>query len=247
LQRNSSTCAHCGLIFYRLGERTPIVTWSDEAFHLVLYFGPDPRPRPSGGFYPSQLVCNFAYVQDRLGLQSNFLLVLILHAKESRGDALQQVEELADKIAELLQADQKFEAVYTYDEGQLMLGFPKIPEVAFCSSIHQSRLFCCGFQVLPSHEFAFTNAEFFGSGPQARAFAQRRKCTHLASPFSRCAFLPVAIVPTLAHRSPDAARFMVICPGRAHIGGGSSKVKKCLVCHPAQTGAWFDLYDSQAG
>jgi hypothetical protein len=125
VQRNSAKCAHCGYSFCRLTEKIPVVNRSDETtFHLALFFGPDPRSRSSGGYYPGQFVCNFTYVQDRLGPQSNFLLVLILHAEETREDMLRQVEDLADKIAELLQAGAQLESIYTFDCGQLALGFP---------------------------------------------------------------------------------------------------------------------------
>jgi hypothetical protein len=126
VQRNSSKCAHCGHGFYRLSEKTPVVNRSDETtFHLTLFFGPDLRSKSSGGYYPGQLVCNFTYVQDQLGPQTNFLLVMILHATEFREDALQQVEDAADTIAELLKAGKQLEAIYTFDRGRLTLGFPK--------------------------------------------------------------------------------------------------------------------------
>ena len=124
MQRNSSKCAHCGHNLYRLTEKTPVVNRSDEkTFHLALFFGPDPRSKSSGGYYPDQLVCNFTYVQDGLGPQTNFLLVLLLCAKESREEILRHVEDAADKIAELLEAGAHLESIYTFDRGELTLRF----------------------------------------------------------------------------------------------------------------------------
>lgn len=93
------------------------------SLHLALFFGPDPRSAFSGDYYPGQLVCNFLCVQYRLGPQSNFLLVLMLHAKESREEVLRHVEDAADKIAELLEAGAHLELIYTFDRGELTLGF----------------------------------------------------------------------------------------------------------------------------
>ena len=126
MQRNSTKCAHCGHLFYRLTEKTSVVNRSDETgFHVMLFSGPDPRSSASSGFYPGQLVCHFVYAHDRMGPQEDFLLVFILHAKKSRRDVLRQVENAADKIAELLQVGEKLQSIYTFDDAQFLPGFPK--------------------------------------------------------------------------------------------------------------------------
>jgi hypothetical protein len=59
-----------------------------------------------------------------LGTKNDVLIVVILHAKESREGVLQQVEDAADKIAELLRGGEKLESIYTLGGGRLLPGLP---------------------------------------------------------------------------------------------------------------------------
>jgi hypothetical protein len=126
LQRNAEKCAHCGRIFGRVSGKIPLVNRSDEtSFHLVLLSGPNPRPRLSGGFHLDQLMCNFVYAHDQIGPTNYFLVIFILRSVGGRDEVRRQIEEAADKIADLLQAGKKIAPVYTSAEGQLTPGFPK--------------------------------------------------------------------------------------------------------------------------
>jgi hypothetical protein len=124
--RNSNDCPHCGRIFARRTEMTPVVNRSDgETFHVSLYSGPSPRPRSSGGFYAEQLICGFGYAFDQIGPKTYFVLVIILlNAEEDADDVLRQIEEAADKITELVDTGRRLTAVYTFDGGRLLPGFP---------------------------------------------------------------------------------------------------------------------------
>jgi hypothetical protein len=127
LQRNADKCAHCGEGFFRLTKKTPIVNRSDgKSFHIGLFFGPDPRPSASGSYSPTQMICSFAYVHDRIGPDNHLIEVVMFHTKETGAELLRQVEEAADKLAELVASGQTLERAYTFDGGLLIPGLPKL-------------------------------------------------------------------------------------------------------------------------
>lgn len=115
LQRNSSHCGHCGKTFVRITNQTPLVNRSDGfRYHVTLFSGPDPRPKPSGGFYSDQVLCEFAYAHDQLGPKDHTVLVVITHTKPNPEDILREVEEAADKLAELLERGYALTAAYRF-------------------------------------------------------------------------------------------------------------------------------------
>ncbi|MFY9530042.1 MAG: hypothetical protein WBC04_19485 [Candidatus Acidiferrales bacterium] len=126
MQRNADKCDHCGERFFRLTEKTPIVNRSDgKSFHIGLFFGPDPRPSPSGGYPANQVICSFAYAHDRIGPDNQLVEVVVFHAKETHEEVLRQVEEATDKLAELVESGKMAEHFYIFDKGQLIPGLPK--------------------------------------------------------------------------------------------------------------------------
>ena len=115
MQRNAETCAHCGEFFIHV-EKTPLINRTDcKTFHVNLFWGPIPRPNPSGGFFSEQIMCSFSYMHDQIGWQRRYLVVYIVDAKKT-------VEDAADHVAELVQAGQKLRGVYTLADGQLKPG-----------------------------------------------------------------------------------------------------------------------------
>lgn len=106
-------------------EQTPLVNRSDGIrFHVTLFAGPDPRTKFSGGFYDGQLICHFAYAHDRFGPKDRTVSVVITHAGGAPEEVLRQVEDAADKLAELVEGGQTLTAVYTFNDSTLMPGFP---------------------------------------------------------------------------------------------------------------------------
>jgi len=94
------------------------------SFHVTLFAGPDPRRRFSGGFYPEQLICYFAYAHDQFGPRDHTVSVVITQAEEDPEEVLRQLEDAADKLAELLEAGQRLTAVYSFNGRELTPGFP---------------------------------------------------------------------------------------------------------------------------
>jgi len=71
------------------------------------------------------MMCTFAYANDRTAPEKDFLVVAILHPKTSGTEELRQVEDAADKFAELLAVSKKLQPTYTFDAGQLSPGLPE--------------------------------------------------------------------------------------------------------------------------
>jgi hypothetical protein len=90
----------------------------------MLFSGPYPRPNISGGFHRRQIMCTFAYANDRTDSEKDFLVVAILHPKEATAAELMQIEDAADMIADLLALSTKLSPAYTFDNGQLTPGLP---------------------------------------------------------------------------------------------------------------------------
>lgn len=91
---------------------------------MTLFAGPEARPRVSGGFYDDQVVCYFAYAHDDLGPKDDTTSVVITHAAEDPEETIRQVEEAADKVAELVAESRRLTAVYTLAGWHLSPGFP---------------------------------------------------------------------------------------------------------------------------
>jgi hypothetical protein len=120
LRKNFQKCPHCGLIALRLTERTLLVNRSDEmTFHLALFSGPYRQNAFAGELRSEQLVCNFIYVHDRIGPHNEHVTVTVRNAKEAPDDVFHQIEEVADKIADLVAQGRRVARIYAYYEQQL--------------------------------------------------------------------------------------------------------------------------------
>ena len=116
-------CPHCGKTFARLTAQTPLVNRSDGMrFHVTLFAGPDPRTKFSGGFYDDQVICQFAYAHDQFGPRDRTVSVVITRAEQNPEEVLRQVEDAADKLAELVEAGHRLTTVYTFKGWQLTPG-----------------------------------------------------------------------------------------------------------------------------
>lgn len=123
--RNSQKCPHCGKTFVRITGQTPLVNRSDGTFfHVTLFAGPDPRAKFSGDFYDNQVICNFAYAHVQLGLKDHTVTIVITKAEKDPEEVLDQVEDAADKLAELVEEGHRLTAVYTFTGLRLTPGFP---------------------------------------------------------------------------------------------------------------------------
>ena len=71
------------------------------------------------------MMCTFAYVNDRTDPDKDFLVVAILQPKEDRAEEHRQVEDAADKVADLLALSKKLSPTYTFERGQLSPGLPE--------------------------------------------------------------------------------------------------------------------------
>lgn len=125
MQKNSITCAHCGELFCRLSDKTPIINRSDgKDFHLAVFSGPRPRRRSEGGFYHNQVMCDFTYAHRRIH-DTEHVVIVRLHCDKTEQEIGCQIQELADKLAELVAQGKKLEFSYIFNKGQLVPSFPK--------------------------------------------------------------------------------------------------------------------------
>src|ERR1700722_18469688 len=109
MQRNMEKCAHCGKSFLRLTSDTPTVNRSDgETFHVSLYSG----PRLSS----ARTICIFSYVHDRIGVQNEFVSVAIPLPTKSPRTTAKQLEEVADKLVDLVKNGKKLASSCTFDK-----------------------------------------------------------------------------------------------------------------------------------
>jgi hypothetical protein len=116
LQRNTEKCVHCGHVFVR-HEQIPFITRSDgKTFHLSLVSKPDLRAVSPRGFPPEHIICIFAYAHIRTKPQDRFIVVIILGSREQFG--CPEMEDVADALAELLEAGKKPKAAYMVGLGQ---------------------------------------------------------------------------------------------------------------------------------
>jgi hypothetical protein len=91
---------------------------------VTLFAGPDPRTKFSGGFYFGQVICHFTYAHDQFGPKDHTVSVVVTHAEEDPEEVLRQVEDAADKLAELVETGYRLTAVYTFKGWALTAGFP---------------------------------------------------------------------------------------------------------------------------
>ena len=78
---------------------------------------------PNAGFYPEHVLCNFVYAHVRIGPQNYFLTVLVRHAEKDQEGQLRQIEDIADKLSDLVQAGKKLNANYSFENGRFVRGF----------------------------------------------------------------------------------------------------------------------------
>jgi hypothetical protein len=125
LQKNSITCAHWGELCVRLSDKTPIINRSDgKDFHLAVFSGPRPRRRAKGGFYHNQIMCDFTYAHRRIH-DTEHAVIVTLHRDKTEQEIGCQIQDLADKLAELVAQGKKLEFSYTFNKGQLIPCFTK--------------------------------------------------------------------------------------------------------------------------
>ena len=118
MQRNAKECAHCGKTFVRLTGDTPLVNRSDgETFHVSLYAGPN--------LSSGRTICTFGYVHDRIKAETEYVNVAIPFPTKSRPRAAKELEEVADKVADLVQTGKKLASSYVLEKGRLVPGFLK--------------------------------------------------------------------------------------------------------------------------
>ena len=70
-------------------------------------------------------MCDFAYAHDQLGPKDHTVSVVIARAEEDPEDVLRQVEDAADKLADLVEEGNELTTTYTFDAGHLTPGVPK--------------------------------------------------------------------------------------------------------------------------
>jgi len=68
-------------------------------------------------------ICTFSYVHDRIGAQNEFFNVVIPFPTKSRPKAPKELEEVADKVADLVQKGKKLVSSYVLEKGRLVPGF----------------------------------------------------------------------------------------------------------------------------
>jgi hypothetical protein len=68
------------------------------------------------------MFCNFIYVDDRIGPENNELTIIIRRPGITRSAVIRQVDEAADKVAELFAEGKKLDALYTFDADRLLPG-----------------------------------------------------------------------------------------------------------------------------
>jgi hypothetical protein len=124
LQRNTDKCGHCGVKFSR-EEQIPFVNRSDgKTFHLRLCSKPDLRPISDAGFPPQHLICKFEYSHRQTEPEKRFVIVLMLTGKK-HGAGVEEIEDAADKLAQVLKAGEKPKAAYLIDRCAELIGFPR--------------------------------------------------------------------------------------------------------------------------
>jgi hypothetical protein len=79
----------------------------------------------SGGVYVGQANCGFVYIHHQTRPTKHFVVVVIKQVARQVDEARAQIEQIADKLAGLLQTGKKLTAVYTSADGQLTRGFPQ--------------------------------------------------------------------------------------------------------------------------
>ncbi len=122
---NSLDCPHCGKRFTRWRKIGPIINRSDgRTFHLNLFLDLEPRPKASGGFYEAQALCYFTYTHAASGPKTFGVAVVIVELAEDLEQWLQQLEDIADQLAAVLEWGRRLAAVYTLENSQLTPGFP---------------------------------------------------------------------------------------------------------------------------
>ena len=69
-------------------------------------------------------MCDFKYIHDEVGATESAVLVVIVQSEEFPEDTSEQIEDIADQLAELIEEGEKSTAVYTFRNWRLKPGFP---------------------------------------------------------------------------------------------------------------------------
>jgi hypothetical protein len=125
MHKNFSTCPHCvangasGSIA-RMTSNIELISRSDGAtYHLFLQDGPNLRYGRSGELIAGQMIATFRFAQDKHALKSEPVRILIKNAGRSRDEVTKQIEDVADRVAAVLQAGDKLVPSYTFENGVL--------------------------------------------------------------------------------------------------------------------------------
>jgi len=82
---------------------------------------PDRGPvcRAKGGSYHNQIMCDFTYAHRRIH-DTEHAVIVTLHRDKTEQESGCQIQDLADKLAELVAQGKKLEFLYTFNNGQLI-------------------------------------------------------------------------------------------------------------------------------
>jgi UDP-N-acetylglucosamine 2-epimerase len=69
-------------------------------------------------------MCAFTYAHRRIH-DTEHAVIVTLHRDKTEQEIEHQIQELADKLAELVAQGKKLEFSYTFNKGQLIPSFPK--------------------------------------------------------------------------------------------------------------------------
>lgn len=123
--KNFSTCPHCvaegdpGMIV-RMTSSIPLISRSDgSTYHLFLQDGPNPRYGQSGGLIAGQLIATFRFDQDKYAVKSEPLRIFMKNPGHSHDEVTKQIEDVADRVAAVLQDGDKLARSYTFENGVL--------------------------------------------------------------------------------------------------------------------------------
>ncbi len=125
MYKDFSVCPHCqakgkpGPVVAATSNTPPISRSDGSSFHLFLQSGPSPRPAPGGGVI-DQVVAHFRYTLDPAGITSEPISVIVKHAGVSQQVLREQIGEVADRLAEIVQAGKRPERAYEFDGGSLL-------------------------------------------------------------------------------------------------------------------------------
>jgi len=106
--RNFTICLHCTTkrwpgVLTRVHHDIPKVTRSDgSTFHLALFDGPSVPCAQSGGVLANSLIADFRYVHDEFSESNDSVTVLLSDPDKKDERIADQLEKIADQLAQML-------------------------------------------------------------------------------------------------------------------------------------------------